>query len=213
MLALSGNGHLIEYVGRRPTVTNNFGDDIGAENYRLVQRYFAARSEAEAEAIASDLGARYVVATLAGPRKPRSGPVPMLRQLADEDGQGLGGHRLVFEASGIGPGARASDPIPKVFERVAGARVTGMATPGEPVTADLELRTNRGRRILYRARTITGPEGRYILRLPYANTGGQGPVQTASYYRVRSQGVEEQVRVDERQVVHGDSAVGPNFGS
>ena len=213
VLALSGNGHLIEYVGRRPTVTNNFGDDIGAENYRLVQRYFAARSEAEAEAIANDLGARYVVATLAGPRKPRSGPVPILRQLADEDGQGLGGHRLVFEASGIGPGARPSDPIPKVFERVAGARITGMATPGEPVTADLELRTNRGRRILYRARTITGPEGRYILRLPYANTGGQGLVQTASHYRVRSQGVEDQIRVDERQVVHGDSTAGPNFGS
>jgi asparagine N-glycosylation enzyme membrane subunit Stt3 len=153
------------------------------------------------------------VATLAGPRKPRSGPLPMLRQLADEDGQGLGGHRLVFEASGLGPGARPGDPIPKVFERVAGARVTGMATPGEPVTADLELRTNRGRRVLYRARTITGPEGRYILRLPYANTGGQGPVQTASHYRVRSQGVEDQIRVDERQVVHGDSAVGPNFGS
>ena len=212
VLSLSGNGHVIEYVGRRPTVTDNFGDDIGAENYRLAQRYFAARSELEAETITNELGVRYVVATLAGPRKPLAGPSPMLRRLADEDGQGLGGHRLVFEASALGPGARPADPVPKVFERVLGARVEGRTAPGEPVTAELELRTNRGRRIVYRTRTLADPKGRYSLRLPYANDGGRGSTETAPHYRVRSRGIESRVRVDERQVMEGAIAAGPNFG-
>ena len=214
VLALSGNGHVIEYVGQRPTVTDNFGDDIGGENYRLARRYFAARNEQEAQTIANDLRVRYVVATRAGPRKPLSGPSPMLRRLADEDGQGLGGHRLVFEASALGRAGRSSDPVPKVFELVSGARVEGRAVPGEPVTAELELRTNRGRRIVYRTRTLANPKGHYSLRLPYANgDAGGNSTETGPHYRVRSRGIEGHVQVDERQVTEGATALGPNLGS
>ena len=138
----------------------------------------------------------------------------MLRRLADEDGQGLGGHRLVFEASALGRAGRSSDPVPKVFELVSGARVEGRAVPGEPVSAELELRTNRGRRIVYRTRTLADPKGQYTLRLPYANNdAGRGSTETGPHYRVRSRGIEGRVQVDERQVTEGATAAGPNLGS
>lgn len=213
VLALSGNGHLIEYVGERPTITNNFGDDIGRENYRRAQRYFATPSEAEAEAIANELGARYVVATLAGPRKARTAPLPMLRRLADQDGQGLGGHRLVFEAKATGPGARPSDPTPKVFERVTGAIITGRAQPGEPVSAELEFRTNRGRRVLYRTRTAADENGLYRLRVPYASDPEGPSPATAESYRVRSRGKQARIAISEQQVQAGNTVKGPDFGS
>ena len=54
------NGHVLEYVARRPTVVTNFGDDLGEENWLAMARYFGA-DEAEASAILDELGVRYAI--------------------------------------------------------------------------------------------------------------------------------------------------------
>lgn len=54
------HGHLIEFVARRPSIANNFGDDLGEENFLASYRYFEAEGP-EAERMLSALCARYVL--------------------------------------------------------------------------------------------------------------------------------------------------------
>lgn len=61
----------------------------------------------------------------------------------------------------------------KVFERVAGARVTGRAPPGARVEASLALRSlETGRSLSYRRAVHAGRDGRFELALAHPTTGG-----------------------------------------
>lgn len=60
VLAFWAHGHLIEYVARRPSIANNFGDDLGGSNFYESARFFQV-AEAPAREIAKRLGARYVL--------------------------------------------------------------------------------------------------------------------------------------------------------
>lgn len=60
VLASWTHGHLIEYVARRPSIADNFGDDLGPENFLASYRYFEAE-EPEATRILEQLCARYVL--------------------------------------------------------------------------------------------------------------------------------------------------------
>jgi dolichyl-diphosphooligosaccharide--protein glycosyltransferase len=211
ILSPSGIGHVLGYVARRPVVTNNFGDDIGRENYEAARRYLASRDEKEAEQIADDLGARYVV--VSAPTVP-GGRIPahpaMQRRLAEYDGRGLGGLRLVFEGSPPRLSKGRSTPY-KVFERVAGARVRGRGDPGATVSAELELRTHRARPLLYRVHTVVDTVGSYELRLPYANRDGSPSIETGESYQLESGGCEDSVAVEEHQVTGGEEVRGPDL--
>jgi dolichyl-diphosphooligosaccharide--protein glycosyltransferase len=209
ILSLSGIGHVLEYVARRPTVTNNFGDDIGRPNYEAAQRYLAEREEPEAERIADELGARYVLVsapTVPGGRVPAH--PPMQRLLAQYDGRGLGGHRMLFEGSH--PQRGGSTPY-KLFERVKGARLRGRTLPGAAVTARLELRTNRGRPVAWRTRTTADETGTYLLRLPYANGAAPPSLQTAESYRIEAGGCGATASIEEGQVAEGEEVRGPDL--
>ena len=212
VLTLPGIGHLFEYEARRPVVSDNFGDDIGAENYSETRRYLATRNEAEAEAILSQLGVRYVVATPPHSVAPKQAAPRMLYRLAYLDGDGLAGHRLVFEASRLGFAVRDKKPAPKVYERVPGARVLGTAPPGETVFARVGLHTNRGRRLVYRQKTATGLDGRYELRLPYANDAPSGAIATEPQWLIESGGETQSLVLPESAVVSGATVSGPDFG-
>jgi len=60
VLAFWAHGHLVEYVARRPSIVNNFGDDLGGTNFLESYRFFEA-GEAEAREIGRRLGIRYVL--------------------------------------------------------------------------------------------------------------------------------------------------------
>jgi len=207
VLAPLNAGHVIEYVARRPAVMDNFGDDVGEPNFLAGRRYFATPDPAEAEAIATRLRVRYVVAPPASRTRPApEEPLPMRHRLALRDGRGLGGLRLVFESSHHG--LRPDSAPYKVFERVAGARVHGRAAPGSEVRAHLELRTVRGRLVSYRIDTATDAAGAYVLRLPHANSGGPPSLRPEPAYRVESEGCSARFRLKEGDVsrvlrVHG----------
>ena len=220
VLARSGSGHVLEYVARRPTLSNNFGDDIGRGNFEQVQHYFRAHSEAEGLRIADELGARYVLVDDfdAGARRD---PNSLAARLALGDGSGLQRHRLVFESSklGRGPSARAH----KIFEVVPGARLVGRAPAGQTVKLRLDLQTNRARKVVYRAKARADAQGQYAFRLPYATTGSKAAPNDSketrcctlpvSLYRIDAAGRSDSFSIDEVQVQRGATLRGPDFGS
>jgi len=215
ILAHSGHGHVIEYAARRPTLSDNFGDDIGIENFEQVQRYFSGSTEAESLRIADELRARYVLLTKSNPAIPANARA-MARRLALDDGSGLSRHRLVFESSTLGRGASAR--AHKVFEIVPGAEVVGRAAAGARVDVRLELRTNRNRKVVYRASSRASPAGRYALRLPYATdrsepAGASCCTAATSAYRLKVGGQSARVEISEAQVQSGDPIPGPDFDS
>lgn len=212
-------GHVIEYVGRRPTATDGFGDDIGVRNFLLVQDYFQG-DEAGGVEILERLGARYVVvphyweflATRPGPRS-------MYRALYDHDLAGpsedadaipvLAHHRLVFQHSRTARGSAARPPF-KVFELVPGANVVGRTTPGATLEASLDIEPQGGRAFVYRASADADAEGRYRFGLPYASGGGQPAVRTGVAYRIACGDRAVSLRVGEAAVSQGRTLRGPD---
>jgi dolichyl-diphosphooligosaccharide--protein glycosyltransferase len=208
-------GHVIEHVARRPTVTNNFGDDIGEVNFLLARRYFLAQ-EAEASQLLEALRARYVIAQAAAKFLGRTpGEASMLRALyhrdgaerpptEDEPGAGaLTRHRLVYESQGID---KRDPALYKIYEFVPGARVVGAAPAGARIRLTLPLRTNRGRSLAYTASAVSDAQGRYAVRVPYANEGGPPAVEVAANYTLHCGGSVTRVRVRESDV-RGDGEV------
>jgi asparagine N-glycosylation enzyme membrane subunit Stt3 len=113
--------------------------------------------------------------------------------------------RLVYESPTHleVPGFRKTVPLLKVFERVAGALVRGRTQPGAPVTADLVLVTNQGRRFRWRSATRADAAGRFALRLPYATDARAGAVRTQGLYRFAAGGRARPLGVSEEEVQRG----------
>ena len=211
-------GHIVQYVGRRPAVADNFGDDVSAPGFAEAARYYASE-EAEASRILDALGVRYVVAQR---EPPYPGPPPGERSMfaslyyfdgreveGPESASGLGAvpalerHRLVYESSlklAVAPDAPA---LYKVFEHVPGAVLEGRAAPGARVDATLALRTNRGRRLRFATHAHADAAGRYALRVPYATRGAPPSVRAQGEYRLACDGEEREIAVDEEQVRAG----------
>lgn len=220
-------GHIIETVGRRPTVVTNFGDDLGPENFRLMRRYYLA-AEGEAAVLLDDLGVRYVIAQrgklFLGGDEPRPGS--MLHSLWFLDGTswrpphgGASGaavpalkrHRLVFESRPIHPRNPAGHPAFKVFEFVPGARVVGRGRPGARIRVALPVRTNLKRRFLYETEAGVGAGGEYRIRLPYATDGEPASVRVLRDYELECDGVRARLRVPEAAVQGGLTLRGPEL--
>ncbi|MGE4608295.1 MAG: hypothetical protein AAEJ52_16260 [Myxococcota bacterium] len=223
-------GHVIEYVGRRPTVTDSFGDDIGPDNFELAAQYYRAE-EPEALAIAERLGVRYVIAQRrSGFLGSEPGADSMLTALFVRDGSerssassthlarfpALQRHRLLYESAPPGDRSRARESLFKVFEIVAGAEIVGRATPGARVSAAVELKTNRKREYRHVTSTTAGEDGGYSLRVAYANAGpgkrGAGVVRVASKYTIECGDARRPITVTERDVRSGATLSVPELG-
>jgi dolichyl-diphosphooligosaccharide--protein glycosyltransferase len=217
-------GHILQYVGRRPTVVDNFGDDVSEAGFERARRYFASE-EAAASRLLDELGVRYVVAQR---EPPFLGPAPGERSMfaslfyfdgSESDAGGAAGadaripalerHRLVYESSLQLAAAPDAPPFYKVFEHVAGAAVEGRARPGAVVQARLELRTNRRRQLVYRQTTRADADGRYRLRLPYSNRGAPPSVRVAPAWELACGEDRAPLVVDEPQVRSGAALAGP----
>jgi dolichyl-diphosphooligosaccharide--protein glycosyltransferase len=219
-----GVGHMLQYAGRRPTVVDNFGDDVAERGFELARRYYAS-PELDASRILDELGVRYVIAQ----RDPAfPGPAPdehsMFTSLYYLDGSefepgpeargrpavpALARHRLVYESALRLAAAPDLPPFFKVFEHVPGARVEGRARPGARVEARVELRTNRGRELVFRTHAWADGEGRYALRLPYANRGAPPSVRVGPAYALACDGEHAQLVLREREVRRGATLAGP----
>lgn len=206
-------GHLVHYVARRATPSDNFGPYSGSSHFLLAQRFFQVRSEKRAAAIADRLGARYVLTVEYGPTVNEG----TTQRLHREDGRELPGQarwerfRLVTEGPRGGRpltdlyGGAAMPGIPpfKLFERVAGAQLEIEAAPGTPVEAFTDVETPLGRRFRYVARGAATEDGVARLRVPYASDATT-PVR-AGRWRVRAGGAALDVAVPEQAVLHGES--------
>jgi dolichyl-diphosphooligosaccharide--protein glycosyltransferase len=223
VLTAWGDGHVTRYVSQRPTVQDNFGDDVGSDRFEAAERYFASRDERPALEIAADLRVRYVLVREAGsghaprPYEARSMLVRLhrLRGSAGSLHQGdapvfapaLVRHRLIYESPPHGeePGRF------KLYEIVKGAHVVGLTSPGEVVEARLALEGENEQRFEYRAHGRADPEGRYQLRLPYPTVPFTSQFAAASPYALEAAGVIAPFTLDDAAVREGLRVEGPTL--
>jgi dolichyl-diphosphooligosaccharide--protein glycosyltransferase len=227
VLAPWGLGHVIEYLARRPTVNNNFGDDVGKENFMLVTDYFSA-NESQGVDILEQLGVRYIITQPNVGFLTKPPPVDGLftslsgydgseftvfrGQQADYQGpvMALRHHRLIFESiHSLQEGKRQA--YYKVFEYVKGAVIVGQAAPGTTVKLELEIKTNRNRLLTYASRALVSADGHYELRVPYSNYPVEGGIGPATSYRLSCRGEHATVSVSERAIRRGERVAGPEI--
>lgn len=110
-----------------------------------------------------------------------------------------------LETAGPFPLPGAPVAAVKLFERVAGARITGRAAPGAPVSARLRLRTPAGRAFTFACETRATERGRFTLVLPYRSSGanGDGGTAAAGPWEVFRGGAVARVEVTEGDVLSG----------
>jgi asparagine N-glycosylation enzyme membrane subunit Stt3 len=231
VLSTWDDGHLIEWVGRRPTVIDNFGDDLGEENLPLSQEYYGVE-EARASEILDQLGVRYAIFEhRATPERWDLGPQSMHSRLYFADGAANASsvqierfavkrtptpvpavrrHRLVFE-SAPKPRVVPQRPAFKVYEHVRGALLTGRSEPGSRVVARLEVTTNRGRRFEFVSATHANAAGHFMLRFPYSTLDSPPSVATAPRVELLSLGRRLSVAVSEADVREGRPVPVPSF--
>lgn len=212
VLIKPSHGHVMQYAARRATPASGFGRYLDAAKFEKVMAFFEVGTEGEAASIASGLGARYVV-TFANNVRP---PSTFARTLHRSDGSGASGRahserfRLVVEGPKGGRplrrayrGSAPAGVIPyKLFEIVDGAVLEVRAEPSAQVSAWLELKTNSGRRFVFRAVARADPRGVARLRVPY-DTQGRGPTRAEGRYRVTAAGRKLLVAVGEDAVASG----------
>jgi dolichyl-diphosphooligosaccharide--protein glycosyltransferase len=219
-------GHVIKYVARRPTVVDNFGDDVGRASFAWSQEYYRG-TEAEVLPELDARQVRYVVVQRRQEYELEEDPVPetLFHSLYMRDGSRFVGgraeagevpaltrHRLIFESRGL-PIESASDlpPIFKVFEVVPGTRVVGRAAPGSEVRIALGLKTNQQREFTYEASAHADARGRYEVRLPYATREGPRSTTTDPAYSLTCDAQMRFLAVNERDVRQGRRVVGPTL--
>ena len=189
VLAAWGDGHVLRYAARRPTVTDNFGDDVGTEGMQAADAYFAATDEQEASRILDALGVRYVVVRSTGSGvRPLGDPRSMLARLYWGNGEGLVRHRLI-QASLEHIASEPPRPVYRIWEHVPGALLTGAAPEGAEVKASIAVREPSGAVFVYEAHARANAAGQYELRLPYATAASGDAVDTATDYALEIDGV------------------------
>jgi dolichyl-diphosphooligosaccharide--protein glycosyltransferase len=202
-------GHWIQYTGRRPTVVDNFGDDLGPDAFAFVDAYFL-EPEASGAAAALARGVRYVVSQGTGEYlSRRPGPESLHAALAGPGRAQLAHHRLLFESHGLRLHDALEAPFYRVFELVRGASIEGMAPPGAEIEATLGHVTNRRQHWSYRRRTRAAADGRYRLRVSYASEAIAGALPRDPAYQLRCGDETREVVVAEAAVREGRRVAAP----
>ncbi len=226
------DGHLLKYVARRPTLADNFGDDVGPEGFRAVETFYLA-NEVAANRLLEERGVRYVLfESRPLPYRRNFAPDSMLSRLYFFDGEaGLRSfsrsrgafvsnpgsfaavtrYRLVYESRAKSWQKRAL-PGFKIYEFVPGALVKGRAAPAATVEARLGIRTHTGRSFEYVARVRADASGSYALRFPYASGTDTGWVAAQPTVELRSGAFSASLSVSEQAVAQGLPVPGPKLG-
>ncbi|KUK94790.1 MAG: Oligosaccharyl transferase, STT3 subunit [Methanothrix harundinacea] len=227
-------GNWILYQSRRPVVANNF--QAGAED---AARFFLSETEEEAEAIAEERNVRYVMTdekmvymklpaiarwidedpasyvSIApdsdlvtyehSPRFMRT----VLSRLHLLDCTDLGHFRLIRESK-TSSGVRFPVSEVKVFERVAGAKITGTTPYDEPMGVVLEMTSNQGRSFQY-FNSVMPEDGRYEITVPYSTEDEYGTHSVGPYLlgplKDEAGGDAREIAVSEEDVLKGRTIV------
>ena len=219
-------GHVIKYVARRPTVVDNFGDDVSRAGFAWSQQYYRGT---EADAL-PELDARQVRYVMVHRKQEAAGdgaltPGALFHSLYTHDGSrfvvagpgagevpALRRHRLIFESRGLPrEDASESPPFFKVYEVVPGALVVGRAAPGTDVRIALGVKTNQARAFSYEARVRADARGRYEVRLPYATREGPRSTQTDPAYTLMCDRQTSFLALSEQDVRQGRRVTGPTL--
>ncbi len=201
-------GHIITAVGRRPVVSNNFGDDIGQESFHDTIEFFRTEDPAVALEIATRREVRYVVSSLFYVRALTEDKRRRFQfRLHYADGREPKGPfftdwRLLAET-------RFPEKEPaaafKLWERVPAARLRGRTFPDQPVVAQARIRTNLGRTFPFATTTVSDGAGAYELRMPYCNEAGTWETGAVGAIQVRAPrlGLMTDLDVTESEVLAG----------
>ena len=230
VLAPWSGGHVLKYMAHRPVIWDNFGDDVGRENFEAGEGYYSALNEDEALEHLSGLSVRYVVARedhdqRTGPRNRRNmmsrlsrftGSEAILGGRNDEEPQihleALKRHRLIYESVPLIGQLGKDEPYFKVFEIVPGARVVGRGPPGGRVMARLALEVAPDARFFYVTTSEVDETGRYELVLPYPTESFSPAVEPDNDgYQIGIGNVKARLRVPEAAVRNGRKLQGPSF--
>lgn len=95
----------------------------------------------------------------------------------------------------------------RIFERVAGAVIKGVAPAGSAVSIQLKLHGSAGRIFTYRDSTVATGEGQFMFRVPYATDSKSGDFVPEDAYLLVVGGSKIAVRVKEADVVAGNGVV------
>ena len=207
VLADWDRGHVIKYVARRPTVVDNFGDDVAPRNLQLALRYFSS-DESDAFALLQELDVRYVFVKPIDPTDRRGHAGSMRELLSADDPTGLEHHRLLYESPRSPHETRSAV---RIFERVPGALVTGKAVPGRAVRARLPFISRGQRTQSVRLETTADAVGEYRLRLPYATRNGITALRIRGHWRIESAGALRELEISDEETRTGAHVVGPDF--
>jgi dolichyl-diphosphooligosaccharide--protein glycosyltransferase len=205
-------GHVLHYVARRATPSDNFGASF-PQGLMATLRVLLALPEEPALATLRELQVRYLVTSWQQAYRPDS----LLYQLHELDGlesderRTLSHFRLVAEGPAGGvplaallAGSSAAQPVPyKLFEVVEGAVLEVETEPGTRVVASAEVVTEGGRRFRYRARGVADASGVARIRVPYASQGPPGPAHAPAGWRIEAGGRPRCAAVSEEAVRTG----------
>jgi len=223
VLSTWDSGHLIRYYAERPVSQDNFGPYVGRRGFDLARAYYASRSEADALAIARELGARYVVSTAQGSGQQPIAPGTLGAQLllrwnaADSTSllSPLAHHRLIYATDDIDLGGGSGNTpwsAARLFEIVPGALVAGRARPGALVRFRLRLRLADGTPVEYAPSAEADAAGRYEIRLPYpTEAAAEASVRSEGSYAVASEETTLALALSEADVREGRAVAGPSF--
>jgi asparagine N-glycosylation enzyme membrane subunit Stt3 len=125
------------------------------------------------------------------------------RRVGGNHYKGLSRLRLVLDASELKDFFGMRLPRFRAFELVPGATITGQASPVQPISLRLELRTNSGRRLTYQRRTRADDVGRFAIRVPYPSEAYRGGVEPVGDYRIKRGDQILRIHVSEAQIQAG----------
>jgi dolichyl-diphosphooligosaccharide--protein glycosyltransferase len=227
-------GNWIVYLAKRPVVSNNFQTGVqdsalffttdsekeaNAIMEKLKVKYVIAdRSMANgkfgaiAEIAGKDLAKYFETKTVTGKSGFETSATAKkeflnteIYKLYELDGTNLGNLRLVHESTVPGKEGDKKNDV-KVFEFVPGARLSGTASPGQNITATLELSSNTGRKFTYQNEAMSDKNGSFEMTVPYSTETTEGGVNAVSAYSLNTgeNATISGVKVTENDILNGN---------
>ena len=128
-----------------------------------------------------------------------------LYKLHNLDGSNLGNLRLVHE-SNIPKEIKSKNNTVKIFEYIPGARLSGAASPNQPVNVTLNLKSNTGRKFTYQNKAVADKNGSFEITVPYSTEKTGSGVSAISDYSLNVGGnaTIKGIQVKENDVLSGN---------
>jgi len=230
-------GNWIVYISKRPAVSNNFQTGVEDSAHFLITdseqeakaiieklkvKYVitdtlmaGGKFSAISELAGKNVSDYFDVQTVKGKTGLQTVATPKnafmnteVYKLQELDGSNLGNLRLVHESvSNSTANKNNKDNTVKVFEYVSGARLSGIVSPKETVTATLELRSNTGRGFTYQNKAVADEKGSFEITVPYSTENtGNGTTATSTYSVSSGENVTATgIQVKESDVLNGNT--------